>query len=45
MQLSRKIFDEIKEFEPLLDLRRFDYIDPLIYSINKELIKRVIDEA
>ena len=52
MQLSRKIFDEMKDFEPIVRvfrfyvvLRRFSYIDPLIYSTSKELIKHVIDEA
>ena len=51
-QLSRKISDEMKYLEPLVRvfrfyvvLRRFNYIDPLIYSTNKELIKRTIDEA
>ena len=51
-QLSRKISDEMRDFEPLVRifrfyvvLRRFEYIDPLIYSTNKELIKSTIDEA
>ena len=51
-QLLRKISDELKDFEPLVKvfkfyvvLRRFEYIDPLIYSTNKELIKSTIDEA